>query len=340
MPITQRQLAKHLNLHQATVSRCFMSPQQVKPETLDRVLRVANELGYRRNSAASAMRKQRIGAVGLLLGMSGGENFLPLGLLKNFEWQARKHDQRLMIAHVADDRLGDPAYVPGILREMAVDALIVDYITDSADRLAELIEHYHVPSIWVNSKRPMQSVYVDDAELGARVATRFVEAGHRRIATAVFGCRSRLGNRPHYSAWDRGVGFAEAASAAGAACTSWYRQSPIDDPEEIALTTQWLRGDDRPTAVLANSEKDANAIAFAAAAAGLTLGKDLELLAVGTAPVTVPGRSLDTYVVPQEELATAVFAELDALLREPKTARTSIPVRFDDAVNQRPPTAR
>lgn len=66
MPIPSlRQLAQQLNLSHTTVSEALRGSSRVKPETRAKVLKVARELGYRRNPLAGAlmseMRRSRAG---------------------------------------------------------------------------------------------------------------------------------------------------------------------------------------------------------------------------------------------------------------------------------------
>lgn len=331
MSVTQAQIARDLNLHQATVSRCFISPDRVDPTTLKRVIGTADRLGYRRHTAASAMRRNRVGAVGLLLGNSGNENFLPLGLLKNMERQARQHDQRLIISHVLDDQLGDPEYVPGILRELAVDGLIIDYIANSPQHLVELLDRYRVPAVWLNSKRPHNSCYVDDVEAGHRAAAHFADAGHHRLAFVAQGYSSAMAEM-HYSQHDRAVGMAEAAAGRGCEWVDLSTSAKADNPDALDRLIAAFRKTQRPTAVFADSLSAAMLVYTAARAAGLKCPDDVSMLGVGSSALRLPGLAIDTLILPQREISSQVLAELNQVIADPNKPRSAVAVRFGPIV--------
>lgn len=274
------------------------------------------------------MRRDRIGAIGLVLGTSGNDNFLPLGLLKNLEREARRHEQRLIVSHVDDGRLEDKNYVPGILRELAVDGLLIDYISNSPRRLAEMLDRYRVPAVWLNSKRKHRSVYVDDEEVGRRAAEHFASHGHRCVAFLANACHPDPA-RWHYSLHDRARGLAYGAGAHGMSAVPLPVANDPGDPRTVAVLGDALRRNDAPTGILANSEREA-ALAFAAAAtAGLTVPRDLSLVALGPRSVQLPGLNVDTFVLPQGDLAAAAIVELNAALVQPQTSRPAVPVCFE-----------
>jgi len=64
---TLKSIARDLNLSHMTVSRALSGHGSVHPDTRDKVLARAREVGYVRSSAANAMRGDPTGIVGLLL---------------------------------------------------------------------------------------------------------------------------------------------------------------------------------------------------------------------------------------------------------------------------------
>ena len=67
MRVTIKSIARDLGLSHMTVSRALSGHGNVHPDTRDKVLARAREVGYVRSSAANAMRGDPTGIVGLLL---------------------------------------------------------------------------------------------------------------------------------------------------------------------------------------------------------------------------------------------------------------------------------
>ncbi|MEM7332560.1 MAG: LacI family DNA-binding transcriptional regulator [Chloroflexota bacterium] len=60
-------IAKKAGVSPATVSNAFNRPEQMKAETRQRILAVADQLGYRPNVAAQALARGKTQMVGLLV---------------------------------------------------------------------------------------------------------------------------------------------------------------------------------------------------------------------------------------------------------------------------------
>ena len=67
MPVTIRDVARHLNLSITTVSRALDGYDHVSEETRQRVIEAARELGYSPNRAARQLRRQRADTIGYIL---------------------------------------------------------------------------------------------------------------------------------------------------------------------------------------------------------------------------------------------------------------------------------
>lgn len=65
--VTIKEIAHQANLSVATVGRVFASPEQVKPDTLERVMEVAKKLGYQPNLAGKALRTGKSYEIAIML---------------------------------------------------------------------------------------------------------------------------------------------------------------------------------------------------------------------------------------------------------------------------------
>src|SRR5579863_8762878 len=94
-------IAAHMGLSRATVTHVLNghgTEQRIRPQTQQRVLEVARELGYRPNASARAMRAGRFGSVALIQSQLG--EYLPSELLYGLTTAMVARDVRLMLTHV------------------------------------------------------------------------------------------------------------------------------------------------------------------------------------------------------------------------------------------------
>jgi LacI family transcriptional regulator len=92
MPITRDQVAKNAKVSSATVSRVFNNPDSVSEQLRNKVLKVAQELNYVPNKAASQLRRSGTGVIGVVK-INKANRLYYWGSLKLFDWfyaQAQK----------------------------------------------------------------------------------------------------------------------------------------------------------------------------------------------------------------------------------------------------------
>ncbi|MDA3963611.1 MAG: LacI family DNA-binding transcriptional regulator [Planctomycetota bacterium] len=323
--VTCRTIAEHLKLSKETVTHILGGrAERFRPETVARVEAAARELGYRKHGAAKAMRTGRHNAIGLV----GRIDIGPL----HFEiqrWtidQCRKRDWHVLATELKIDDLGDPEHGPLMLRELAVDGLLVHYARAIPDALIDLVAATRSPVVWINTQHPTDAVYPDDAHAWDQALAALHEAGHRRIAY--------IGPPPPHShpSWrDRETGACAAAAAHGCQCQvhhvpdNW-RQLGWD---RIRWCRALLTGPARPTAVLMPRASDAASMVAAAAAEGLEVPRDLSLVAITDGGhATCQGIPLAHMRIPSRELAMQALAMLSTKIDTPAT-QASVAVPFD-----------
>ena len=72
---TARDVAKLAGVSVITVSRAFSAPKRVAPKTLEKVMRVAKELGYHPNAAARDLSSRRSRVVATVVPTLSNSNF-------------------------------------------------------------------------------------------------------------------------------------------------------------------------------------------------------------------------------------------------------------------------
>jgi len=174
---TIRDVARASGVHVSTVSRTFSAPHLVNAETRNRVLAVAEELGYRPNRAARALTTGRTHNIGLIVADISNPFFPPL--IKSAQAQARARDYHVFVADTDEDPLVEEELIQTLAKQ-------VDGVLLCSPRLSNrVIERLRadVPFVVVNRRvRGMPTILMDVGQ-GARLAIEHLSGrGHRRIA--------------------------------------------------------------------------------------------------------------------------------------------------------------
>lgn len=214
---TLESVAARAAVSRQTVSNVLNAPHLVRPETLERVQAVIDELGYRPHGAARQLRTRRSRVIGLRLQPTvDGINGTVLDhFLHALTEQAQLRGYRVMLFTAPDDG-GEIGQYSELLDTLEIDAFVLTSTHQGDDRTRWLSEH-DVP--FVTFGRPWDApdpasgpdhAWVDvDGAAGTRAAVEHLQAlGHRRIAFIGWPAGSDTGD-------DRRRGWRRAMQAAG-----------------------------------------------------------------------------------------------------------------------------
>lgn len=205
--VTLSDVAREAGVHTSTASRALNESTRavVNPQTVQRVLAVANELGYRPHPLARGLRTNRTMTVGFVI--PDVENPLFGPIIAGAEAGLAQGDYSLLIV---DDR-GDPGQAVETLLARRTDGLIVA----SSARVDDVTNHLsdrRVPVVLVNRSTegdPFPSIVGDDhAGIGA-IVEHLAGLGHRRIGH-VAGPRNLstgLGRYQAFLSWTQSLGI-------------------------------------------------------------------------------------------------------------------------------------
>jgi LacI family transcriptional regulator len=307
--VTIAQIARKAQAAQSTVS-CVLNGKfkesGATPERIARIQAIAREMNYRPSAAARAMRTGRCDAIGLVLSTRPGRISPFLDLWLGLMDDLHRRGLSLTVARLPDDELTDDTALPRLMREWAVDGLLVDYVAEEPARFTELLREQRIPTVWLNRRQPHDAAYPDD-RAGARMATEHLLAlGHRRIAWH----SDNAG--PHYSHSERLTGYREAMAAAGLEPRTHLGDHWASAAERLPVARRLLQGDDRPTAVLTYGPQDALPLLVAALERGWRVPSDLSLITFHREPFATHGIDLTTALIPAAAMGRVA---VDLLLR-------------------------
>lgn len=264
-------VARTAGVAHVTVSRVLNGSSSVRPETRDRVLRVIDELGYRRNDMARALKSGRSTALGVVI--AGSELFeLPRILLgveqvageagywtNMASWQGGSREQ---LDGALERLIGQGAEGIAVIadRPVALEAL---------DRVVARVPISVVMSGDI-ANPAIGSVELDQGE-GARRATRhLLDLGHRDIVHL----SGRMGT---YDARARVEGWRAAMRDAGIeAPVVLHGDFSARSGHDLAL--ELVTSKRLPTAIFAGNDLMALGVLSGFAAAGVKVPDDVSLV--------------------------------------------------------------
>ena len=275
-------VARESGVSRTSVSFAFNDPSRLATATLERVLEVAQRLGYYPNPVARSLSSKRVGALGLLIPQRTASLF------------ANPHFSELLrgIGHICDRHSVSLLLVPPVqgsltqaLGNAAVDGFMVIGL-DAQHPAILALGHRQVPFVTVDGPalEGVSAVNVDDRGGARAAAGRLLALGHRELL--IVGIRPAQG--------ERSDGASQPYTGVGAERLAGYRaafaEAAVPFPEDYVITadssreggqralrTAWLAGA-RPTALLAMSDIIALGALEAARDLGLRVPQDLAII--------------------------------------------------------------
>jgi LacI family transcriptional regulator len=175
--VSARDVARAAGVSLSTVSRTLARPQQVAPETREKVLTAARSLGYRTNAAARSLTTGRTRTLGLVV--PDLENPYFTSVTKGVQRRAQSAGYALLVA----DSDEDPRQEVELVRSTAsrTDGVLLCSPRTPEHVIVELAQEGAL--VLVNRRcRDIPAVTVDNRD-GVRQALEHLRAlGHRRIA--------------------------------------------------------------------------------------------------------------------------------------------------------------
>ena len=305
--VTIADVASAAGVSKTAVSFAFNNPARLGQATLERVLGVAQELGYAPHPAARALSTKRSGTIGLLipqrLATVFGNPFVS-ELIQGLGEQCDEHDLTLLLVPPLDGSLEHA------IRQVSVDGFISLGLSPE-DSAVRVLDRIGIPNVMVDSEASdgHPAVNIDD-EGGADIAARHVlELGHRRIAILVLPpVRAQKDLSP--SVTRRLAGYRKAIA-------EWGAPEPATVVAGISVAAgarafeSLPTGKRGPTAVLAMSDMAAIGVLGAAQAAHIRVPEDISVVGFDDIPAAAwtspPLTTVSQPIVEKGKLAARIL---------------------------------
>jgi LacI family transcriptional regulator len=180
--ITIYDLAKELNLSAATISRALKDNPAINKNTRKRIVKKAEELGYRSNNFASNLRRQKSHTIGVMV-HELNSNFIT-SVLAGIEKVTTVANYDLIIGHSSELFSKEVANAHNLFHKR-VDGLIaaLAFDTENLDHFEPFFER-HIPVVFfdrVEEGSKGTKVTIDNYKAGYEATQHLIEQGCKRI---------------------------------------------------------------------------------------------------------------------------------------------------------------
>lgn len=175
---TLKDIADALSLSVSTVSRAMNDKDEIEASTRKKVKQKAQELGYRPNINARALRGKGTGLFGVVI--DDNANPFYAEVVKGMEREARKRGLHLLLANTAAD-LEEEEFAIEFLQHRGVDGILIAPVSDENPARVSQIK---VPFVIVGRhfiKCDFCEVYNDEVTGGYLATRRLLSIGKSRI---------------------------------------------------------------------------------------------------------------------------------------------------------------
>jgi LacI family transcriptional regulator len=307
--VTMHDIAARAEVSQTTVSFVLnghTGRASISPETTERVLSAARELGYQRNQLARAMVTGKSRILSVLTAPPHGENMSRI--LTGAHEAANLHDYLLKVQYLPTNII-DEATIVRCLEWRLAGAMILGLEESMQDELYARLASWGISLVTVdNARRYEHSLHVSsDNQGGIRQAlSHLIDLGHHNIGF--------IGGRPSFISQEREESFRDILAERGLSVRdAWIRQSSWGDPGVIAEAAIAILGAEggRPTAIVCASDTAAMVVLRVARARGLRLPEDLSVTGFTNSTLSaVADPPLTTVAQPFHEMGSAAAMHL------------------------------
>ena len=250
---TIKDIARLAGCSKTTVSFAFNDPSRIGTETRQKILRIADELGYIPDPVARNLSLRHHGTIGLLLPEVISDAFYNPYLsqiVQGIGSVCERDNHSLTLIPPIRESL-----MEGV-RRAAVDGLITIGLEPGMEAV-DFIRRRHLPFVAIDGRvgGDFPVVGIDDRVAARTVMSHLLEQGHRDIAIVAFGAEPKLSTGSHVKT-QRLAGYREALEetdpALAEAVTVIYAASSLEGGREAARNLMESRL--LPTAIVTMSD--------------------------------------------------------------------------------------
>lgn len=345
MATTMKDVARRAGVDVSTVSLAINNDPRIRPETRERILSIATELGYRKNHLARGLRSGKSFTIGAVVGYSTafwGE------VLAGAQSVMAEKDYHLLLDYAPDQGRHQEMQIEALKSKRVDGLLLAPADTDSSESDEQLVtycqrlEVEHIPYVFVDRYLPGLSadmVTADNRSGAMEAVEHFLALGHRNISYLYSPHRMNTAQR------ERLTGYRDAMQKAGFAPLPWeaVRVRPERSEEGREAAEELLRTPEGKavTAIIAATDSTAMGVLRALYDAGKSVPGEVAVMGFGgafTAAYLQP--PLTTVALPMRDIgaqaARLLLKRIEGDTSEPQRVvlKTELVARASSGVNR------
>lgn len=208
MAKTLKEVAQELNTSVSTISRVVNNKTNVNEATRRRVLEALKHCDYTPNQVARSLKIKSTMTIGIVV-PDVCERFFGQ-IIKGVDAIVSKQGFSIILVDTNESKEKEEQYLE-MLFQQRVDALVIATVDMNGTKVLQFMKH-NIPVVFIdnlpNIDVPYDAVLIDNILASKIAVRRFVDQGHRRIATII-------GSPQETTGYDRLLGYRLALQDAG-----------------------------------------------------------------------------------------------------------------------------
>ena len=172
--VTIKDIARVANVTPQTVSRAFRNAKDISEDTKQKILKIATEMGYVKNSSATSLRGGASKLIAIIYDNLMNSYFSII--IHYLQIALKEKGYSIMAVSVPDTHLKENNYLSVL--EYNVDAIIS--FLELSEEIHSLIKRYNVPVLVLGRKAKeadVDCIYMDDISAGKIAAQKLIDSG-------------------------------------------------------------------------------------------------------------------------------------------------------------------
>ena len=260
----------------ATVSRALSGRVTVSPDTKQRVLDAAEELGYVVSASASGLASGRTRNIGIVVPFMSRWYYTQV--IEGAQQELMKSGYDVTLYNLsASDQERDQVFNE-LLRRQRVDAVIAVSL-ELTPAQVDALHAVGKPVVGVGGPIPgVPTLSIDDAEAARQATAYLISLGHTKIGTINGGT---YGESDFHLSSTRLSGYVKALDEAGRDFVDqWYSRADYTFEDGYRAAKRILEQHDRPTAIFSASDEMAFGAILACRDAGVDVPGDMSIIGI------------------------------------------------------------
>jgi LacI family transcriptional regulator len=321
--VTIDDVARKAEVSRQTVSRAINNLNGINPATRQRILQIANEMGYRPSSIAQGLANanRRTRTLGIVLPTIDNEFYS--AIFHGIEDHSSEQGYNVFLCDTNEDPQEEFQKIQSLF-SLWIDGLIICSSRLDDASLQKIADQFH-PIVLINRafQHPnVANVLVDDDLGTAQAAQHLIGQGHTKIGML-------LGLEVSHSSQLRYQGFVRTMQASGLSINpAWVNHSDAKIDSGYTTAKTLLTQNPELTALLVYNDIRAAGVLRACKELGLRVPQDLAVVShdnISLSSLLIP--SLTTVDIPKYELGYHAITNIMAMLadkdQQPETIRLS-----------------